>query len=126
MNKGYYFFKCIGFAILVALAALAFGWILMLLWNWLVPALFHGPVINFWQAIGILILSKMLFGGCGFRGKGGRCCGSGYSKHGYWRNKFSEKMANMTPEEREKFKQEYANKCGSWGYKMESKEETKE
>jgi len=124
MKKGYWFLKCIGFAILIALAALAFGYVLMLLWNLLVPALFSGPIINYWQAIGLLVLSKMLFGG--FRFKGGRhgCCGhGGYSKHGYWRNKLEEKMANMTPEEKEKFKQEYANKCGSWNWKMENKEE---
>ena len=126
MKKGFFFLKCIGCALMVAVAALAFGWLLMLLWNWLVPALFHGPVIHFWQGVGILVLSKMLFGGCGFRGRGGSCCGSGYGKRGYWRNKFSEKMANMTPEEREKFKQEYANKCCSWDYKTEEKGESKE
>jgi hypothetical protein len=42
------------------------------LWNWLVPELFNGPVITFWQAAGILLLSKMLFGRMGGGGWGGR------------------------------------------------------
>lgn len=105
-------------AMLVALGVIAFGYLLMLLWNWLVPALFHGPVIHFWQAVGLLVLSKMLFGGFRFKGRH-RCGCHGYGKHGYWKQKLEEKMANMTPEEKEKFKQEFANRCGSWKYKME-------
>jgi hypothetical protein len=87
----------------------------MLLWNWLVPVLFKGPIIVFWQAIGLLALSKILFGGCG-RGWGGRGrCGG----RGRWRSRMEERLKNMTPEEKEKFK----NKCG--GYWMKE-EETKE
>ena len=44
---------------LVVFGALA-GWVVMTLWNWLIPALFTGPVIGFWQALGILVLSKIL------------------------------------------------------------------
>jgi hypothetical protein len=36
--------------------------IVRLLWNWLVPTLFKGPRIQFGQALGVLILSKILFG----------------------------------------------------------------
>jgi hypothetical protein len=68
-----------GAKIAVALAAtlvfvpvfLAFcGAITMWLWNWLMPGIFHLPVIGFWQAVGILILSQILFRGGHFRRMG--------------------------------------------------------
>ena len=39
------------------------GFVVMGLWNWLAPAIFGGRTIDFWQALGIIILSKILFGG---------------------------------------------------------------
>ena len=94
MRKG---LKIVGFVALGALFLGLFGWVTMSLWNWLVPALFTGPVITFWQAVGLLALSKILFSGFG---KGG--CHRGYQ--GRWRGKMYEKFSNMTPEEREAFK----------------------
>lgn len=47
----------------VALVGFALGWITMLLWNWLVPTIFGLKAITFWQAIGMLILSKLLLSG---------------------------------------------------------------
>lgn len=44
------------------LAGTAFTFALMLLWNWLMPAIFGLTVITFWQALGLLALSKILFG----------------------------------------------------------------
>jgi len=55
-----------------ALFALVFGWLVMLLWNWLMPAIFHLGVITYWQAFGIVVLGKLLFGGIAGRGHGGR------------------------------------------------------
>jgi len=52
----------------VALFALAFGWLVMILWNWLMPTIFHLEEIAYWQAFGLVILAKLLFGGIGFRG----------------------------------------------------------
>lgn len=78
-----------------AFAALI-GFVVMSLWNWLMPALFGLTTINFWQALGLLILSKILFGGW----KGG-----GHRDHrGHWKRKFRDKWANMSEEEREKFR----------------------
>lgn len=57
-------------AIAIAALALLFGYVVMLLWNWLMPAIFGLGVITFWQAVGIVILAKLLFGG--FGGGGGR------------------------------------------------------
>jgi hypothetical protein len=47
------------------------GWITMLLWNYVVPDLFHGPTVEYWQAVALLLLTKILFSP-GFRGKGHR------------------------------------------------------
>lgn len=106
--------------IFAGLAIAALGTVTMLLWNWLIPLIFAGPIIGFCEALGILLLSKILFGSwkCGW-GCGSNCCGSScYSgKHSYWRNKMEQRMKNMSPEEREKFKEKYAN-CG-WNEKNE-------
>jgi hypothetical protein len=45
------------------LFALAFGWLVMILWNWLMPAIFHLGPIAYWQAFGLVVLAKLLFGG---------------------------------------------------------------
>lgn len=81
----------------VAFVAL-FGWIVMLLWNYLMPDLFGLSTISFCQAAGLLLLCKILFGGIvgghHGHGHGGKhCCG----------NKLRERWENMTAEEREKF-----------------------
>ena len=91
-----------GFIGLAILGVFVIGGVVMLLWNALLPALFHFPIISFWQALGLLVLAKILFGG--FRGGGPR---------GAWRNKMNQKWMNMSPEEREKFKQEWGRRCGS-------------
>lgn len=79
--------------------------IVMLLWNALIPAIFSGPVINYWQAAGLLLLSKILFGTMG------RGCGKRH--HNYpdemWKHKLKEKYEAMSPEEKEKFR----TKCSS-------------
>jgi hypothetical protein len=83
-------------------AIVVFGFVVMSLWNWLAPAVFGARTINFGQALGILVLSKILFGG--FRGR------PGYG--GHWRRRMSARWEQMTPEEREKFRQGMAGRCG--------------
>jgi hypothetical protein len=51
--------------IAAALFGLAFGWLVMILWNWLMPAIFHLGVLTYWQSFGIVILAKLIFGGIG-------------------------------------------------------------
>ncbi|HNV28924.1 MAG TPA: hypothetical protein PKJ83_07305, partial [Cyclobacteriaceae bacterium] len=55
----------VGKILVIALVgfSIAFGIIIgtMYLWNWLVPELFNGPVLNFWQILGLLALSKIFF-----------------------------------------------------------------
>jgi hypothetical protein len=47
-----------------------FGEIVMHLWNWLLPMLFGWHQISFWQALGLLVLCRILFGGFGHNGRG--------------------------------------------------------
>ena len=93
--KGKWLRRGLKFALFGALAISVVSFVFMSLWNWLTPVLFGWHVINFWQAAGPLILSKILFGG--FRGRPGR--------HGYWRHRMMERWEQMTPEERKKFRQ---------------------
>lgn len=58
----------IGALIFAAFLALLFGWILMLLWNWLMPEIFGLPMIGYWQAWGLILLSHLLFKGGGSHG----------------------------------------------------------
>ena len=106
--------RFLGFAILfVGLAGLA----VMTLWNALLPTILGVSVINFWQAIGLLTLSRILFGGHrGFGyGRGGwRRGGYGPNRAG-WKQKMTERWQNMTPEQREQMKQQWRNKCGDGG-----------
>ena len=104
--KRFWFKKGIMFVAFFIVAVLLFGAIVMELWNAILPAILGVKAITFVQALGILLLSKILFGGFGRRGgwQGGR--------RGQWRNNMQEKWSKMTTEEREKFKAEWKNRCG--------------
>ncbi|KPD18544.1 hypothetical protein ADM96_10625 [Burkholderia sp. ST111] len=72
--------RCFGMALLVLVGIAVLGWMVMTLWNWVIPALFiGGRAIDFPHALGLLILSRILFGG--FRGRGG-CHGRGIGAGG--------------------------------------------
>ena len=101
MKPGIWIAKMVAFG----LAAVALvGWITMSLWNWLVPDLFHGPEITFWKALGLLILSKILFWSFGKKH---------HSHNGHWRPYWKDKWTAMSPEDRERFKQKMKEK---WCY----------
>ena len=93
------FFKLAAIAI-VAIPVV--GFVVMFLWNSIVPSATGWHPINFWQALGLLILSKILFGG--FH--------SGPGRHIYARRRIMERWAQMTPEEREKFREGIGH-CGA-------------
>jgi hypothetical protein len=100
--------KIAAFGLLAITGIFVVGFITMQLWNWLVPVLFKGPLITIWQALGLLLLSKLLF--WGFGGKGHH-----YDrKRAYWRTQCREKFSSMTPEERELVKQKMKEKWCSW------------
>jgi hypothetical protein len=68
------------------------GTVVKLLWNWLLPPLFGWPQLNFWQALGILALCRILFGGIGLHG----------GHRSELRRRMAERWEQMTPEERER------------------------
>jgi len=78
-----------------------FGEVVMHLWNWLLPMLFGWRSITFWQALGLLALCRILFGGWG----------GGSNGHSSRRRK-RELWERMTPEEREKFRESMPTRCG--------------
>jgi hypothetical protein len=98
--------------IFIPLAVAAFlsliSFVVMNLWNYLLPGILHVGFITFWQAMGIFILCKILFG----FGKGGHRGGAPWMRH-----KMAERFDNMTPEEKERFKEKWAKRCGHgrWG-----------
>ena len=101
--KGLRVRKAVGIAVLGALAVAALGFVVMSLWNGLLPPLFGFKTIRFWQALGLLVLSRILFGG--FHGRHG-----GSFRR---RQRLIQRWESMTPEEREKFKQGFRGRfCG--------------
>jgi hypothetical protein len=88
MRRKLWFLKLL---VMVLIGVAVLSWVVMALWNWLMPALFTGAhEIGYLQALGVLVLSKILFGRFGPRGGGHRRCGHN-------------RLEKMTPEEREKF-----------------------
>ncbi len=97
---------------IMALVLVIVGFSIPPLWNYLIPPLFGGPVITFGQAVGLFLLTRILFfpfhpwaWGRGYRGG---------PRGDYWRKRFEEKLNNMPPEERERFRQQYHGRCGGW------------
>lgn len=79
-----------------------FGEAVKYLWNWLVPALFAGAhLITFWQALGLLLLARILFGSWHSNGPGPRRA---------WRKRWE----SMTPEEQETFRRRMSSRCGNF------------
>jgi hypothetical protein len=85
----------------IALFILIGGELVMHLWNWLLPPLFGWRQITFWQAFGLLALCRILFGGVGVRGR-----------HRYNPRRMGGCREQMTPEEREKFRQSVRSRWG--------------
>jgi hypothetical protein len=74
-------------------AIAALGWLVMALWNWILPSLFTGfQAIDYWRALGLLVLCRILFGG--FHGHGG-----------WHRYHHMQRWHQMTDEERKRFKE---------------------
>jgi len=91
----------VGFLVLAPLITLVFGTIVRYLWNWLMPTLFHLPTITFWQTIGLLFLSWILFGGR----RGFTPVTSRWDRRG-WRRRL-DMWEQMTPEQRAELRQRW-------------------
>ena len=95
--------KTFHIALLITIAIAGFGQAVLQLWNWLMPELFGLPPLRFWQAVGLMALSWILFGGLrGF----GMITGPG-------RGSPRDGWARLTPEERERFRRGMAHARGS-------------
>ena len=105
--RGAFYF---GKFVVLGLAGLAlFTYVVLLLWNWLVPELFKGPELTYWQTLGVMVLAKILFTGVGqghrkspmyYRSsrddwKQGHC-----HPRDYWKKRFEEKMNGKVEEEK--------------------------
>lgn len=93
MDKRFWFLKGIKIAVLVVLFIGIVGWLFMLLWNCLIPGIFGLKVLGYWEALGLLVLARIIFGGRG-----------GWGHHGGWKHRLRGRWESMTPEEREKFR----------------------
>ena len=102
--KRYWMFKAGKMTILAVGFVVVAGAAVMLLWNALLPEIFGTSQITWIQALGLLILARILVGGRGRGGFGGRR---------RWRERWERKVANMSPEQREKWRAEVGRHC--WG-----------
>jgi hypothetical protein len=76
------------------------GELVLHLWNWLVPSLFGLRVLTFWEALGLLALCRILFGGLGMHGRA------------KGRGRMDDRWQKMTPEERDRFRKGMRGRCG--------------
>lgn len=113
--RGRWVGKCVAFLVVVLALVALLSYVVMRLWNALIPELFHGPVVGFWQAAGLLVLCKILFGGLRGRHGPGRWPGHGWRERAMWREKMRQKWEQMSPEEREHWRSKLQNRwCGGW------------
>ena len=89
--KSFKALKVVQIVVFVAVAVAIMGGVVMSLWNWLLPTLAGWHKVTFLQALALLVLCRVLFGGWRVRG-------------GPWRHHWKERFGRMTPEEREKFR----------------------
>jgi hypothetical protein len=115
MKRRFWFGKAVMILVCITAFVMLFSFIVMNLWNAILPDVLGVKMITFWQALGILVLSKILFSGFG----------GFHRKREQFKNRFRQRMmdklATMTPEEKEKFKNEWKNRCGGWGSRFAEK-----
>jgi len=83
--------KYVGFGILGVgfVIGVIFG--VQALWNWLIPELFNGPSLTFWQTVGLFFLSKILLTGVAPGGRSG--------KDKKWKKRYQDKCNQKAAEE---------------------------
>jgi hypothetical protein len=116
MNRRVHF---LGHIVLALVSVAGFGAVVMLLWNWLMPAIFGLACINFWQTVGLLALfaglSKFMV------------IAAFIGMRGYRHNPIHEKWKRMTPEERKAFiKKRHAHHGFGHDFLWEDKTEEQE
>ncbi|MGA9671041.1 MAG: hypothetical protein WBQ94_17660 [Terracidiphilus sp.] len=101
-NKWIFFVAPLAIAVFIAI----FGEVVMYLWNWLLPPLFGWHQVTFWQALGLLVLCRILFGG--FGGSHGK------NRRNKTKQRMDERWEQLTPEERERLRQSWRGPCGGF------------
>ena len=101
-SKKHWALKAVMFLMFGTAAAIGFTYITMSLWNALMPELFGLKLLTFWQTLGLLALSWLFFG---------RFRGHGMGHH--WRHRMKERWMRLSPEEREKFREQMQK---HWGH----------
>jgi hypothetical protein len=99
--KRFWMLKGIKVLVFAAVALGALGFVVMSLWNALLPAITSLHTITFVQALGLLVLSRLLFGG--------------FRRHGHWRHQMRARWQDMTPEQREQLRATLASHSGRCG-----------
>jgi len=96
----------VGGVALFILVAFLLGWVVMSLWNAVMPGIFHLPTITYWQAIGLFILAHILIGGHGV---------NHHSKHGrhHGRHGSGYRLEDLPPEQRERIRQRFEEEIES-------------
>ena len=103
--KSFGLFKAVKICVLIVLALMVFGIVTEHLWNWLMPSIFGLKTITFLQALGLVVLSKILLGGIHKHAGGG--------PRG-WKRGMEDRWAKMSPEEREKFRAGMKGRRDCW------------
>jgi hypothetical protein len=108
MKRRFWFGKAVMILVFCTAFVMLFSFIVMSLWNGILTDVLGVKAVTFWQALGILILSKILFSGFGGL----------HHKREHFKNRFRQKMMDkwekMTPEEKQRFKDEWKNRCRNW------------
>jgi hypothetical protein len=104
MKGKFWIFKVAKVLVLITVFLAVLGLLVMKLWNWLVPSLFMGPVVSYWEALGLLVLVRVLCGGFRPHGHGG-------GPFGHWRHR-REVWKQMTPEQRDEFRSRMRERWG--------------
>ncbi len=102
--------KIAGLFLLFVVAFVLFGYVTMKLWNWLMPILFKLPTIDFKMAMGLVILSKILFSGI-------RVKTEPLGQRRIWKAKWE----SMSDDERNEFKHDFAARCSKHFGKTEGR-----
>ena len=99
MKKARHFWHGVFFVAAIAGVAA----VTMLLWNALVPAIIGWSAINYWQAVGLLILCRLLFGGMFDRLRHYHAGMHGFERGHSFRAHIHERMKGMTFDEKRKY-----------------------
>ena len=103
--------KALFFMTMIAAFILGMGWIVMVLWNWIVPDITNFKPLSYWQAVGLFVLFKILFGGFRPRKNWERRRRVKDKIGNKWNSKMKEKWMGMSEEERAEFKGKWRDWC---------------